>query len=128
MSAGAASDPVRSLAAARTGEEVVIRRILFGALRALCAALGLREGDVVSCRAGTATHLVLRTASGKTIPLDRDWARFIQVSPASHSAPPEASDAGEAAIVRAAPRQRPAPVDPGSDRSTASIAGSASSS
>lgn len=76
-----APDHVRSLAATRTGEAVLIRRILFGALRSFCTALGLREGDVVRCRAGTPSHLLLETASGRTIPLERDWARFIQVSP-----------------------------------------------
>jgi len=74
------TDPVRSLAAARTGEAVLIRRILFGALRALCRDLGVEEGDVVRCRAGSPSHVLLETSSGRTIPLERDWARFIQIS------------------------------------------------
>jgi hypothetical protein len=65
----------------------MIRRILFGTLRTLCADLGVFEGDVVSCRAGTATHLVLRTETGRTIPLDREWSRFIQISELSAPAP-----------------------------------------
>ncbi len=82
MPTGPSPDPVRSLAATRTGEAVLIRRILFGTLRALCTDLGVREGDVVHCRAGTASHLLLETPAGRTVPLDRDWARFIQVSAA----------------------------------------------
>lgn len=80
MSTVGTPGPVRSLAATRAGEAVMIRRILFGTLRSLCADLGVFEGDIVSCRAGTSTHLVLRTAAGRTIPLDREWARFIQIS------------------------------------------------
>lgn len=88
MSTGGSTEPVRSLASMRAGESVMIRRILFGALRTLCAELGVQEGDVVVCRAGTPTHLVLRTATGRTIPLDRDWARFIQIgSPIETAAP-----------------------------------------
>lgn len=89
MPTGDSPDPVRSLAATRTGESVVIRRILFGALRALCADLGVREGDVVLCRAGTASHLLLETRAGRTVPLDRDWARFVQVSTAADRTVPE---------------------------------------
>lgn len=101
MSTGDPPDPVHSLAAARAGDVVVIRRILFGALRALCADLGLLEGDVVFCRAGTATHLVLRTAKDRTIPLDRDWARFIQVSSQRRPVVPLApeAEADGAAVV-----------------------------
>jgi hypothetical protein len=73
----------RSLAATATGEAVEIRRILFDVLRILCADLGVREGDVVRCRADTPSHLLLETASGRTVTLERDWARFIQVSPPS---------------------------------------------
>jgi hypothetical protein len=80
MSTAFAQHPVRSLAAASAGESVQIRRILFGALRSLCADLGVREGDVVQCRAGTATHLLLDTPEGRTVTLERDWARFIQVA------------------------------------------------
>jgi|GEM_PF-4297418 len=89
MSTAGSPGPVRSLAATSTGEVVVIRRILFGALRNLCADLGVFEGDLVSCRAGAGTHLVLRTSAGKTIPLDREWTRFIQVSE------PEVGEMGE---------------------------------
>lgn len=73
-------EPVRSFAAARAGEVVLIRRILFGTLRALCSDLGLLEGSRVRCRAATPSHLLLETAGGRTIALERDRARFIQVS------------------------------------------------
>jgi hypothetical protein len=78
----AAADSVRSLAAVVAGERLTVRRILFGALRALCAELGVKEGDTLTCRAGTATHILLETPSGRTVPLERDWARFIQVTDA----------------------------------------------
>jgi hypothetical protein len=80
MLSGDSPEPVRSLAATRTGDVVLIKRILFGTLRSLCTDLGVREGDVVHCRAGSASHLLLDTPTGRTVPLDREWARFIQVS------------------------------------------------
>ena len=80
MSTAFAHEPVQSLAGTAAGQAVQIRRILFGALRSLCADLGVREGDVVRCRAGTSTHLLLETNAGRTVRLERDWARFIQVA------------------------------------------------
>lgn len=99
MSTGDTPGPVRSLASARAGEQVMISRILFGALRNFCADLGVYEGDVVNCRAGTATHLVLRTSAGRTIPFDREWSRFIQIS--EPDTPPEIRLSGQdqAAVV-----------------------------
>jgi len=77
------SSPVRarSLAATASGEAVEIKRILFEALRELCADLGVREGDLVRCRAETPSQLLLETPAGRTVALARDWARFIQVVP-----------------------------------------------
>ena len=71
---------LHSLAATRTGEFVEIKRILFKTLRAHCCELDIAEGDVVRCRAGTTSQLVLETKHGRTVSLDRDWARFIQVT------------------------------------------------
>lgn len=90
-------ETVHSLAAARAGDSVVIRRILFSTLRSLCSELGIREGDMVHCRAGTSSHLLLRTGAGRTIPLERDWARFIQVAPVTAEAPPPPSVASAGA-------------------------------
>ena len=88
MSTALPSEPVLSLAVTGIGQAVQIRRILFGALRSLCADLGVREGDVVRCRAGTASHLLLDTSAGRTVTLQRDWARFSQVNaPAQASGP-----------------------------------------
>jgi DNA-binding Xre family transcriptional regulator len=78
-----AAEPLRSLAATGTGEAVEIRRILFDTLRSLCDELDVHEGDVVTCRAGTTTQLLLETTHGRRITLQRDWARFIQVSTAA---------------------------------------------
>ena len=83
MSTAFASQPVRSLAAADTGESIEIRRILFGALRDLCADLGVHEGETVHCRACTASQLLLETPAGRVVALARDWARFIQIGPAA---------------------------------------------
>ncbi len=80
MSTAFASEPIRSLAAADTGEAIEIRRILFGALRNLCADLGVHEGEVVRCRACTPSQLLLETSAGRVVALERDWARFIQVA------------------------------------------------
>lgn len=100
MSTGDTEAPVRSLAATCTGEAILIRRILFGTLRTYCADLGLREGDVLRCRAGTASHLLLQTPAGRTITLERDWARFIQVSaPAAESQAELAREADQPAVV-----------------------------
>lgn len=93
-------EPVRSLAAARAGEVMLIRRILFGTLRALCSDLGLPEGSRVRCRAATPSHILLETPGGRTIAIERDRARFIQVSAPNvlHAAePPE--NPGAAALA-----------------------------
>lgn len=74
------SDRVRSLAAAAAGEAVEIRYILFDGVRGICAELGVEEGDVVHCRAGTPSHLLLETPGGRTVAVDRSWAQFIHVS------------------------------------------------
>jgi hypothetical protein len=79
MSTAFASEPIRSLAAADRGEMIEIRRILFGALRQLCADLGLHEGEVVRCRACTSSQFLLETQTGRVVALDRDWARFIEI-------------------------------------------------
>jgi hypothetical protein len=75
-----AAEPLRSLAATGAGEAVEIRRILFDTLRRMCDQLDVHEGDVVTCRAGSQTQLLLETQHGRRVALQRDWARFIQVS------------------------------------------------
>ena len=74
------SQTLHSLAATRTGEFVEIKKILFSTLRAHCADLDIAEGDVLRCRAGTPSQLVLETKHGRIVSLQRDWARFIQVT------------------------------------------------
>ncbi|HEX7052028.1 MAG TPA: FeoA domain-containing protein [Longimicrobiales bacterium] len=100
MATGYSPAPVRSLAATRTGEAVLIHRILFGALRALCSDLGVHEGDVVHCRAGTPSHILLLTDAGRTVSLERDWARFIQVrSPTGDATPRKPAQTDRAAVM-----------------------------
>ena len=45
--------------------------------------LGVHEGETVRCRACTASQLLLETPAGRVVALARDWARFIQIAPAS---------------------------------------------
>ncbi|HUP90167.1 MAG TPA: hypothetical protein VM100_12475 [Longimicrobiales bacterium] len=71
----------RSLASANAGEILAIRRILSKSLRGFCEALGVREGDAVYCRSNTSSRLILKTARGRVVSLDQDWARFIQIEP-----------------------------------------------
>ena len=73
--------PPRALSSLAPGETGRIQSILFGALRTLCADIGIREGEAVHCRAGTGGVLVLDTQDGHTVSLARDWARFIRVAP-----------------------------------------------
>lgn len=69
----------RSLATAAAGQAVEVREIRGARLREFCRELGVREGDVLRCRVSGATHKILVTASGRTIVLEQDWARFIDV-------------------------------------------------
>jgi hypothetical protein len=72
--------PLTSLAGIRAGDVVEVRAILFDSLRAQCSALGYAEGTVVRCRSAGRASLLLVTPDGRTVPVDRDAARFIQVS------------------------------------------------
>jgi hypothetical protein len=69
----------RTLATLKPGQSALIDTIVFGALRTLCGDLGIREGETVSCRAGTAGVLIIDTQDGRTVSLARDWARFIRL-------------------------------------------------
>lgn len=73
--------PHRWLAQALPDETVRIERMLFKVLRDLCIGLGVVEGDVVRCRTVTESIVLLETPGGRTIVIDQDWARFIEVGP-----------------------------------------------
>jgi hypothetical protein len=96
-----ASDGLQSLAATSADEVVEIRRILFDALRSLCADLDLHEGDVVHCQAGTASHIWLNTMQGRRVAIERDWARFIQVVQAQPGASDWAQSGGSGVLANA---------------------------
>lgn len=64
---------------ADAGEAVEVREILGERLRAFCHDIGVNEGDVLRCRVNGPTHKIMVTASGRTIVLEQDWARFIEV-------------------------------------------------
>jgi hypothetical protein len=70
----------RTLASLAPGETATVHSFIFGALRSLCRDIGIREGDGVRCRAGTAGVLLLDTADGHTVSMARDWARFVRLS------------------------------------------------
>jgi hypothetical protein len=79
MNTTRAGEAVRSLAHIEPRQHVRIRSILFSTLREFCRDIGLHEGDEVVCRRASATILVLRAANGRTVLLERDRARFIEV-------------------------------------------------
>jgi Fe2+ transport system protein FeoA len=72
-----------SLAAVRTGDRVRVQSILLEGARQYCEALGFEAGDVIRCRNAGRSALLLVTPGGRTVSLDRDWARFIQVRAAN---------------------------------------------
>jgi hypothetical protein len=71
----------RTLASLAPGESGRIQSFLYSSLRGLLSDLGIHEGEIVRCRAGTGGVLVLDTADGHTVSLARDWARFIELAP-----------------------------------------------
>jgi Fe2+ transport system protein FeoA len=72
-----------SLAAIRAGDRVRIQSILIDGARQYCEDLGFGAGDVIRCRNAGRSALLLVTPGGRTVSLDRDWARFIQVRAAN---------------------------------------------
>lgn len=73
----------RSLADVRRDDCVRIEAVLFGTLQAHVHALGLNEGEVVRCRSATRGALLLETRAGRTVILDPDLARFVEISSTS---------------------------------------------
>jgi hypothetical protein len=76
-----------TLAMLGPGQSATVEAIVFAALRTMCGDLGIREGESVRCRAGTAGVLVLDTEDGHVVSLARDWAHFIRVLPAALQPP-----------------------------------------
>ena len=76
-------DPYRrslhSMAALVPGTRAEIRYIAFRGIREACRDAGVREGDVVVCRANGDEALVLEVPDRGTVSLDGAWARFIEV-------------------------------------------------
>jgi hypothetical protein len=77
----------RWLAQALPDETIRIERMLFQVLRDLCSGLGVAEGDVVRCRTVSGTVVLLEDLGGRTIVIDQEWARFIEVRSADSAAP-----------------------------------------
>jgi hypothetical protein len=69
-----------SLATARAGQYLCIRRILFDQLRRDCERIGLHEGERIHCRRSLPATLLLETETHRSVVVPRDWARFISVA------------------------------------------------
>ena len=91
MSAATPS-PGRTLASLAPGDSGTVESFLFGSLKVICGDLGIRAGETVRCRAGTAGVLILDTQDGRMVSVSREWARFIRV--AAGAAQPSAVDLG----------------------------------
>ena len=63
---------------------VRIRTILFELIREACASHGVHAGQIVRVRR-SGEALLLELPRGRTVPVSREWARFIEVEP--HGAP-----------------------------------------
>lgn len=79
---------IRSLADARPGERVGIRRIHFDEVRFRCAELGIREGETLRCLRHTAGEVVVEFPECHTTALEARLACFVELA-----APPK-GDAG----------------------------------
>ncbi len=86
MSSAVTGSGTRSLHSIAPGERARIATILFDRLRAECGQLGLQPGTVIHCRAATADWLILETAAGRRVRLERGWARFIEITDVSGEA------------------------------------------
>lgn len=78
---------------------VRIRTILFERIREACASHGVHAGQTVRVRR-SGDGLLLELPRGRTVPLSREWARFIEVEP--HGPSPR-----RRAPVRRRPGRRP---------------------
>ena len=75
----------RSLENLAQGEVATVAQILFDSLRSHCAQRGIREGARVSGGTGSAESVLVETTSG-TVPCERRYARFVQVTAGSEEA------------------------------------------
>lgn len=71
---------LHDLARTSPGETVVIRLVLFDAVRRACAERGIRCGTTARIVESTGTHLVLELDDGDMVPVAKEWARFIDAS------------------------------------------------
>jgi hypothetical protein len=68
-----------TLALVAPGDSVRIREILFAQLSSDCARIGVRVGDVLTCRSASAVQLDLSGRDGRRVLLNHDWARWIVI-------------------------------------------------
>jgi hypothetical protein len=69
----------RSLAEVQPDQLVRVEHILFDMLKDLCHGIGIVEGDVLRCRRSSRAVVLLETAAHRTVIMDGDWARFVQI-------------------------------------------------
>ncbi len=75
------TDPdVRSLDRASIGEALLLRHVLFDRVRDRLRAGGIGEGDTVVVKDDAGAALLLETAAGAELRIDRDDARFVEVA------------------------------------------------
>ncbi len=74
------ASPVAALENAVVGETVVLRCILFDGIRSRFQAAGIAEGVRIRLLTRTPHEIVLETRDGRRVRLERDEARFVQVS------------------------------------------------
>jgi hypothetical protein len=79
-----------SLASIHPGDVVRIVDILFDVLRSHCHDLGLSEQVPLKCRTAGGAWLQLEGPEGRTVLLERDWARFIEVAKVADAIDPGA--------------------------------------
>ncbi len=78
----------RSLADISVEDEVRLRTICFDVIREHCSRAGLHAGDSVRCVHRRNRDLVLETAAGVRLKVDRFYACFVEVDPAPANAAP----------------------------------------
>lgn len=82
MAIGVRGVPTRTLHTLATGETARVSSILFERLRQKCKALGLEQGQLVTCRVAGDVWLILDVelpGGSRPVLLERDWARFVEV-------------------------------------------------
>lgn len=68
------------LARTSAGETVIIRMVLFDAVRQACAERGIRGGTTARIVESAPGTLLLELDGGHLVPVPAEWARFIDAA------------------------------------------------